>query len=198
MPDLLVLRNALRRRRKLNSIAKPWPVVRGVLRRITIARSITKAVEQKQTDLDNLLRLSGTVSDETKAKIETAKAELAQFQKIESEFSKNKDYDALIAYRIGLCLLELKLPWEAFVAFRDIFDNSPSFTKVTGVYYYYILALKEIGRNTEAQAMCKEFLQKFPEAEQVSEIAVILGSISQDREENIPKPLNITNGQNKM
>ena len=155
----------------------------GVLRRNNITRSITKALEQKQNELDNLLRVTGTVSDETKAKIETVKAELAQFQKIESEFSKNKDYDALIAYRIGLCLLELKLPWEAFVGFRDIFDNSPNFTKVTGAYYYYILALREIGRNTEAQAKCKEFLQKFPEAEQVSEVAVILGSISQDREE---------------
>ena len=155
----------------------------GVLRRNTITRSITKAVEQKQTELDNLQRVTGTVSDETKAKIETAKTELAEFKKIEAEFSKNKDYDALIAYRIGLCLLELKLPWEAFVAFRDIFDNSPNFTKVTGAYYYYILALREIGRNTEAQAKCKEFLQKFPDAEQLSEIAVILGSISQDREE---------------
>lgn len=155
----------------------------GVLRRNTITRSITKALEQKQNDLDNLLRLTGVVSDETKAKIETARTELEQFKKIESEFSKNKEYDALIAYRIGLCLLELKLPWEAFVAFRDIFDNSPEFTKVTGAYYYYILALREIGRNTEAQTQCKEFLKKFPTAEQTSEVAIILGSISQDREE---------------
>ena len=155
----------------------------GVLRRNTMTRSIAKALEQKQNELDNLLRVTEKVNEETKVKIETTKAELAQFQKIEAEFSKNKDYDALIAYRIGLCLLELKLPWEAFVGFRDIFDNSPKFTKVTGAYYYYILALREIGRNTEAQVKCKEFLQKFPEAEQVSEVAVILGSISQDREE---------------
>lgn len=133
--------------------------------------------------MDNLVKLYPKPDDNAKIKIEEARAGVEQFKKIEADFAANKDYDAFISYRIGLCLLELNKHWEAFVAFRDIFDNNPGFTKVSGAYYYYILALRQIGRNTEAQAKCKEFLQKYPDADEVSAVAVILGEISQDREE---------------
>jgi tetratricopeptide (TPR) repeat protein len=155
----------------------------GALRRATVTRSVTKAVEMKQADLDKVVKDNPKPTPEVTEKIEKARAELESFKTIQSDFEKNKDYDAFISYRIGLCLLELKRPWEAFVAFRDIFENNPGFSKVSGAYYYYILALREIGRNSEAQAKCKEFLAKYPDAEEVSMVAVILGSISQDREE---------------
>ena len=155
----------------------------GALRRATVNRSVTKAVEMKQVDLDKVVKDNPKPTPEVTEKIEKARAELESFKTIQSDFEKNKDYDAFISYRIGLCLLELKRPWEAFVAFRDIFENNPGFSKVSGAYYYYILALREIGRNSEAQAKCKEFLAKYPDAEEVSMVAVILGSISQDREE---------------
>jgi tetratricopeptide (TPR) repeat protein len=155
----------------------------GALRRATVNRSVTKAVEMKQVDLDKIVKDNPKPTPEATEKIEKARAELESFKTIQSDFEKNKDYDAFISYRIGLCLLELKRPWEAFVAFRDIFENNPGFSKVSGAYYYYILALREIGRNSEAQAKCKEFLAKYPDAEEVSMVAVILGSISQDREE---------------
>lgn len=155
----------------------------GALRRATVNRSVTKAVEMKQVDLDKIAKDNPKPTPEATEKIEKARAELESFKTIQSEFEKNTDYDAFISYRIGLCLLELKRPWEAFVAFRDIFENNPNFSKVSGAYYYYILALREIGRNSEAQAKCKEFLAKYPDAEEVSMVAVILGSISQDREE---------------
>jgi tetratricopeptide (TPR) repeat protein len=155
----------------------------GALRRATVSRSVAKAVEMKQADLDKLAKDNPKPTPEATEKIEKARAEVETFKTIQSDFEKNKDYDAFISYRIGLCLLELKRPWEAFVAFRDIFENNPGFSKVSGAYYYYILALREIGRNAEAQAKCKEFLSKYPDAEEVSMVAVILGQISQDREE---------------
>ena len=155
----------------------------GTLRRATVARSVTRAVEAKQAEVENLKKLYPKPDDNAKIKIEEAIAGVEQFKKIEGEFAANKDYDAFISYRIGLCLLELNRHWEAFVAFRDIFDNNPGFSKVSGAYYYYILALRQIGRNTEAQAKCKEFLQKYPDSDEVSAVAVILGEISQDRED---------------
>jgi tetratricopeptide (TPR) repeat protein len=155
----------------------------GALRRASVSRSVTKAVELKQADLDKLVKENAKPTPEATLKIEAARAEVESFKTIQSDFEKNKDYDAFISYRIGLCLLELKRPWEAFVAFRDIFENNPGFSKVSGAYYYYILALREIGRNAEAQAKCKEFLSKYPDADEVSMVAVILGQISQDREE---------------
>lgn len=155
----------------------------GTLRRANLSSSFGRAIEAKQTEVDTLTKNFAKPSPEQAANIEKTKQEVAQFKKIQEEFNANKDYDAFISYRIGLCLLELKRPWEAHVAFLDIFENSPGFSRISGAYYYHILALRRIGRNNEAQAKCKEFISKFPKDDQVSSIALILGDISQEREE---------------
>lgn len=155
----------------------------GTLRRANLSSLFGRAIEAKQTEVETLTKNFPKPNPEQAANIDKAKQEVAQFKKIQDEFNANKDYDAFISYRIGLCLLELKRPWEAHVAFLDIFENSPGFSRIAGAYYYHILALRRIGRNNEAQAKCKEFISKFPKDEQVSAIALILGDISQEREE---------------
>jgi len=155
----------------------------GTLRRANLSSSFGRAIEAKQTEVDTLTKNFPKPSPEQAANLEKTKQEVAQFKKIQEEFNANKDYDAFISYRIGLCLLELKRPWEAHIAFLDIFENSPGFSRISGAYYYHILALRRIGRDNEAQAKCKEFISKFPKDEQVSAIALILGDISQEREE---------------
>jgi tetratricopeptide (TPR) repeat protein len=142
--------NAPEEKEKFELYRQALASYQGTLRRATVARSVTRAVEAKQAEVDNLVKLYPKPDDNAKIKIEEARAGVEQFKKIEADFAANKDYDAFISYRIGLCLLELNKHWEAFVAFRDIFDNNPGFTKVSGAYYYYILALRQIGRNTEA------------------------------------------------
>ena len=155
----------------------------GTLRRANLSSSFGRAIEAKQTEVDTLTKNFPKPNPEQAANLEKTKQEVVQFKKIQEEFNANKDYDAFISYRIGLCLLELKRPWEAHVAFLDIFENSPGFSRISGAYYYHILALRRIGRNNEAQAKCKEFISKFPKDDQVSPIALILGDISQEREE---------------
>ena len=155
----------------------------GTLRRANLSSSFGRAIEAKQNEVETLTKNFPKPNPEQAANIEKAKQEVAQFKKIQEEFNANKDYDAFISYRIGLCLLELKRPWEAHVAFLDIFENSPGFSRISGAYYYHILALRRIGRNNEAQAKCKDFISKFPKDDQVSAIALILGDISQEREE---------------
>jgi outer membrane protein assembly factor BamD (BamD/ComL family) len=155
----------------------------GTLRRANLSSSFGRAIEAKQNEVDTLTKNFPKPNPEQAANLEKTKQEVVQFKKIQEEFNANKDYDAFISYRIGLCLLELKRPWEAHVAFLDIFENSPGFSRISGAYYYHILALRRIGRNNEAQAKCKEFISKFPKDEQVSSIALILGDISQEREE---------------
>jgi len=155
----------------------------GTLRRANLSSSFGRAIEAKQAELDTLTKNFPKPNPEQAANLEKTKQEVAQFKKIQEEFNANKDYDAFISYRIGLCLLELNRPWEAHVAFLDIFENSPGFSRISGAYYYHILALRRIGRNNEAQAKCKEFISKFPKDDQVSSIALILGDISQEREE---------------
>lgn len=155
----------------------------GTLRRANLSTSFGRAIEAKQAEVDAMTKNFPKPNPEQAANLERTKQEVAQFKKIQEEFNANKDYDAFISYRIGLCLLELKRPWEAHVAFLDIFENSPGFSRISGAYYYHILALRRIGRNDEAQAKCKEFTSKFPKDDQVSSIALILGDISQEREE---------------
>ena len=155
----------------------------GTLRRVNLGTSFGRAIETKQAEVETMTKNFPKPNPEQAANIEKTKQEVAQFKKIQEEFNANKDYDAFISYRIGLCLLELKRPWEAHVAFLDIFENSPGFSRISGAYYYHILALRRIGRNNEAQAKCKDFIAKFPNDDQVSAIALILGDISQEREE---------------
>jgi len=155
----------------------------GTLRRANLSSSFGRAIEAKQAEVDTMTKNFPKPNPEQAANLEKTKLEVVQFKKIQEEFNANKDYDAFISYRIGLCLLELNRPWEAHVAFLDIFENSPGFSRISGAYYYHILALRRIGRNNEAQAKCKEFISKFPKDDQVSAIALILGDISQEREE---------------
>ena len=155
----------------------------GTLRRANLSSSFGRAIEAKQAEVDTMTKNFPKPNPEQAANLEKTKLEVVQFKKIQEEFNANKDYDAFISYRIGLCLLELNRPWEAHVAFLDIFENSPGFSRISGAYYYHILALRRIGRNNEAQAKCKEFIAKFPKDDQVSPIALILGDISQEREE---------------
>jgi len=155
----------------------------GTLRRATLARNIIKAVELKQLEVDNLNRNFPKPDANAQARIDKAKEEVEAFKKIQAEFDANKDYDAVISYRIGLCLLELQRPWEAFIAFRDIFDNNPGFEKVSGAYFYYIEALRRIRDFEKAQATSREFLEKFPGSPEAGPIAVGLGDISIEQEE---------------
>ena len=157
----------------------------GTLRRASLTRSFTRAIETREDELAAMTKATPKPSPEQAELIAKFQAETEQLKKIQAEFLANKDYDAFISYRIGLCLLELKRPWEAYVAFLDIFENNPGFSRISGAYYYHIAALRRIGRNSEAQAKCKEFIQKFPQDESVSAIGLILGDISQEREEYV-------------
>ncbi|MFM9000176.1 MAG: tetratricopeptide repeat protein [Opitutia bacterium] len=155
----------------------------GTMRSAAVTRDLAKAMATKEEALEALTKANPKPNEEMKVRIEQARLDLEGFKKIDADFKANKDYDAFISYRIGLCLLELGRPWEAYVAFKDIFERSKGFSRITGAYYYYVLALRQMGRRTEAQDVCKQFLKDFPKAEETSPIAIILGEISQDNED---------------
>lgn len=155
----------------------------GTMRSAAVARDLAKAITAKEEALEALNKANPKPNDEMKVRLEQAKQDLEGFRKIDADFKANKDYDAIISYRIGLCLLELGRPWEAFVAFKDIFEHNAGFSRITGAYYYYVITLRQMGRRDEAQKVCKEFLQKFPKADETSPVAIMLGEISQDNED---------------
>ncbi|MDR2981263.1 MAG: tetratricopeptide repeat protein, partial [Puniceicoccales bacterium] len=148
------------------------------LRRNSISHLIDKAVEMKNAEVEAIKTRYTNPTEEQQNQIAKVAADRDAFVKITENFKKNNDYDAFISYRIGLCLLELKRPWEAYIAFKDIFDTNPNFSRASTATYYYIHTLKTIHRNKEAQALCRDFLQKYPHAEETGDVAVLLGEIS--------------------
>lgn len=165
----------------------------GVHRRKYIGAFMEKAVEQAETTF-NRLKAQYPVADGAPLPDQVKKAEedLAALKTIRDDFEKNKSYDSILAYRLGLCLVELKRPWEARVAFKDIIDKDPEFEiESNGVkekkgdiaYYYYIVCLNEVHRYKEAQAECKKFFAKFPKSPVLGQVAVMLGDISLQQEE---------------
>lgn len=90
-------------------------------------------------------------NDAQAAEIEKLNEELEELEGFKSDFVDNKDYDALISFRIGACLFSLRRPWEAYVAFGDVVDNHKEFAQITLSTYYYILCLRQLGRNEDAQ-----------------------------------------------
>jgi tetratricopeptide (TPR) repeat protein len=165
----------------------------GVHRRKYIATFMDKAVIQAEENF-NKLKAQHPVADGAAPPEQVKKAEddFHTLKTIRADFEKNKSYDSILAYRLGLCLVELKRPWEARVAFKDIIDKDPEFEIDNGgvkeakgdiAYYYYIVCQNEVRRYKEAQEECKKFLAKFPKSPVLGNVAVMLGDISLQQEE---------------
>lgn len=152
-----------------------------VLRRNGVDALIGQAIEIKTKEVEALTKRHPQPNETQSEEIENAKKQQESLSQYAEQFKGNKDYDAFLSYRIALCLLELKRPWEAYIAFRDIFDHNPNFERADIAYYYYISALRSIHRAKEAQDVCREFLEKYPQSPVVGQVAVQLGEISYEQ-----------------
>ena len=180
----------------------------GVHRRKYIANFMDKAVEQAEARVTQIKNrpapppppagaaaapapATATGLQEGEDPLRKAEEDLEALKKIRESFQANKSYDSILAYRLGLCLVELRRPWEARIAFKEIIDKDPTFTMPGAegpeqrgdiAYYYYIVCLNDIRRFTEAQAECKKFIAKFPQSKVLGNVAVMLGDISREQE----------------
>lgn len=153
-----------------------------VLRKNALVEYFTPAIDAARKKLEavkaKIAETTEEPNDAQAAQIEKLQEELDELEAFKSDFVENKDYDALISFRIGACLISLNRPWEAYVAFGDVVDNHKEFTQITLSTYYYILCLRQLGRNEDAQRACKAFIEKHPQAEEIGEVALMLGQIS--------------------
>lgn len=184
----------------------------GVHRRKYIAAFMDKAVEQAEARVAQIKTRSAppppaaagaapssnavaTGVQDGEDPLRKAEEDVEALKKIRESFQANKSYDSVLAYRLGLCLVELNRPWEARVAFKEIIDKDPEF-EVPGpdgpekkgdiAYYYYIICLNDIRRFDEAQEECKKFLAKYTKSSVLGNVAVMLGDISREQE-NYPQ-----------
>lgn len=153
-----------------------------VLRKSALVEYFTPAIDAARKKLEEVKAKVAETTEEPNdaqaAEIEKLNEELEELEGFKSDFVDNKDYDALISFRIGACLFSLRRPWEAYVAFGDVVDNHKEFAQITLSTYYYILCLRQLGRNEDAQKACKAFIEKHPKAEEIGEVALMLGQIS--------------------
>ena len=153
-----------------------------VLRKDALVEYFNPAIETARKNLEGFKERVGGVDAELTAdqegeleKLQSAYEEIEDNKKMVEE---NKDYDAMISFRIGASLFTLGRTWEAYIAFGDVVENHPDFSMITMATYYYILTERALGRPVKAQEMCREFVQKYPKADELGEVALLIGQIS--------------------
>lgn len=148
-------------------------------------KSITSARDSLKKKVDEAAKTEKGVPERLQTALDKAEEALEELNGYKEALEGNKDFDALISFRIGASLLSLNRSWEAYVAFGDIIQNHKDFELLSTSTYYYILTLRAMGRDDEAQAECKKFLETFKndkkKGDEVGRVALLLGQISFDR-----------------
>ncbi|MBQ8445980.1 MAG: tetratricopeptide repeat protein [Opitutales bacterium] len=161
-------------------------IYQGVMRKDALMKCFAPALEMSKAAVETAKKQGGETPDEkAQEKIDKAEEELAQIEEYKTAFDENKDFDALISFRIGASLISLDRFWEAYVAFGDILQNHKDFDLLSTATYYYILTLRAMGRDDEAQAECKKFIDTFKDnkekGDELGRVALLLGQISYDK-----------------
>lgn len=161
-------------------------IYQGVMRKSALVKCFGPALDNASKGVEFAKKKAGeTPSEKDQEKIDKAQENLDELEGMKTAFDENKDFDALVSFRIGACLISQNRPWEAFVAFGDILQNHKDFALLSTATYYYILTLRAMGRDDEAQAKCKEFIDKYKgdkeKSEELGRVALLLGQISYDK-----------------
>lgn len=165
-------------------------VYQGVMRKEALVKCFGPAIETAKVKVNAAKKLVDTAgengpSEKDTERLSAAEAELEELEGYKSAFDENKDFDALISFRIGASLISLSRSWEAFVAFGDILQNHKDFELLSTAKYYYILTLRAMGRDDEAQAECKKFIEEYKNekkaGDELGRVALLLGQISYDK-----------------
>lgn len=163
-------------------------IYQGVMRKDALMKCFAPALEKANAELSKAKKDGGETPDEkAQKKIDKATESVEELEDYKKSFDENKDFDALISFRIGASLLSLDRPWEAFVAFGDILTNHKDFALLSTANYYYILTLHMMGRDADAQSECKKYIETYKgdkeKGEEVGRVALLLGQISFDQGE---------------
>ena len=161
-------------------------IYQGVMRKSALVKCFGPALESAKAAVEQAKKAGGETPDEkAQARIDKAEEELAELEEYKTAFDANKDFDALISFRIGAGLISLDRFWEAYVAFGDILQNHKDFDLLSTATYYYILTLRAMGRDNEAQAECKKFIETYKntkeKGDELGRVALLLGQISYDK-----------------
>jgi tetratricopeptide (TPR) repeat protein len=122
-----------------------------------------KEPEKRSTAVVELL-------DSLKPAIEVAEKSLATIE-------ERADFDAAILMRRGRAHYYLDRYEEALVAFRTIRDKYSTSEEVKAAAYAEIIILNKVQNLSELMKRCDEYLKKFPDAENIEQVATLAGEL---------------------
>jgi len=156
----------------------------STLPKLSILSQLQRKSSELQASVAELTRLSPQPSPAVADKIRNLQYDLQELTAAEGAVQQSPDYDQGIYYRIGLCLHELSMPLEAIVAFQEILNSHPLSAQAPSAAYFIILNLVETGKIREAQSACRSFIERYPDAKEISQVTILLGSLAQDRQDH--------------
>ncbi len=108
--------------------------------------------------------------DSLKPAIEVAEKSLAAIE-------EKADFDAAILMRRGRAHYYLDRYEEALVAFRTIRDKYSTSGEAKAAAYAEIIILNKVQNLSELMKLCDEYLKKYPDAENVEQVATLAGEL---------------------
>ncbi len=155
----------------------------ATLPKLSILSQIQKKSSELKTSIAELTRLAPKPSPAISDKLLALQAELQECTSAEAAVQQSAQYDEGIYYRLGLCLHELQIPYEAITAFQEVINTHPLSPQAPSAAFLIIQNLLALGKNREAQSACRSFIEHYPNANEIPQVVIQLGTFALDRQD---------------
>jgi TolA-binding protein len=194
----LKLADALMEGQKPEEALKAYQNLRKKTEVLAILKEVQEEYERAVTRLS--AQLAGKTGDSAAAtaQLDDMRLYLAQTKAQIEQLTKEKNYDAIVFFRISRCFAQLNRFWESRLGFQWLYDNFKDFEDRPVVHYLLIYSnaklapdsldkdgMKLIARTEE---LCREYLKSHPSGAQVTEVAELL--IAQVQKSKNPDKIN--------
>lgn len=149
---------------------------------------VRKKAEISRIQKEQVEKLEQQIKNAKGVRKEELETKLKANQEIMAEIEKRTDYDASLYYRLGRCYYEMGAPqegtsgdasrlWQAILAFEIIVNEFKQFPQRDKCMFGLIMVNAALKRIQEAGELCREFVENFPDSEQVGQVAEMRGMI---------------------
>ncbi len=155
----------------------------ATLPKLSILTRIQKKSAELKISIAELTRLSAKPSPAISDKLIALQAELQECASAETTVHQSPNYDEGIYFRLGLCLHELQMPYEAITAFQEVLNTHPLSPHAPSAAFLIIENLVVLGKTRQAQAACRSFIEHYPSANEIPQVVIQLGTFALDQQD---------------
>lgn len=151
---------------------------------------VRKKAEISRIQKEQVAKLETQLKSATGVRKEELETKLKANQEIMAEIEKRTDYDASLFYRLGRCYYEMGAPkgdgsgggdpsrlWQSILAFEIIVNEYKEFPQRDKCMYGLIMVNAALKRIRQAGELAEQFVDSFPDSEQVGQVAEMKGMI---------------------